>query len=124
VRLTAAVLVVVTAVPAFSAPARKWQTGTWRDVQVVRPKIVFGVTPAAPGTTPQTESAMREIRIYVIETDEWRLELKETTTADAPRLNASVGDPVTFALEKDVVYIKDDTDREHKLAVTKKTSIK
>jgi hypothetical protein len=99
---------------------RAWQTGTWRGVQVVRPKVVFGVTRAPRVGSPAP--AIAEVRTYVIETDDLRLELKENTTADARRIDATVGEPVTFALEKNSVYIKEAEGTEHKLSVTKKTT--
>ena len=95
---------------------RAWQAGTWRGVQIVRPKIVFGVSHDPRAGSP----ALTEVRTYVIETDNLRLELKENTTADAPRIDATVGEAVTFALEKNTVYIKEADGAEHKLAVTKK----
>jgi hypothetical protein len=107
----------VTATTWATGPVRAWQTGTWRDVQIVRPKVVFA--PAQrPGVVSQA-SALAEVRTYVIETDDLRLELKENTTADAPRIDATVGEIVTFAVEKNIVYIKEG-DGEHKLSVTKK----
>jgi hypothetical protein len=99
---------------------RAWQTGTWRGVQVVRPKVVFGVTRAPRVGSPAP--AIAEVRTYVIETDDLRLELKENTTADARRIDATVGEPVTFALEKNSVYIKEAEGAGHKLSVTKKTT--
>ncbi len=97
---------------------RAWQTGTWRDVQVVRPRVVFGVA-RAPRVGSPTPSIV-EVRTYVIETDALRLELKVNTTADARRIDATVGAPVTFALEKNTVYIKEADGTEHRLSVTKK----
>ena len=99
-------------------PVRAWQTGTWRGVQIVRPKVIFGVTRAPRPGSPAP--AIAEVRTYVIETDDVRLELKETTTADARRTDATVGEPVTFALEKNTVYIKELDGSEHKLGVTRK----
>lgn len=96
---------------------RAWQTGTWREVQIVRPKVVF-----APAQRPGVVSpapVLAEVRTYVIETDDLRVELKETTTADAPRIDATVGETVIFALEKNIVYLKEG-DGEHRLSVTKK----
>jgi hypothetical protein len=97
---------------------RAWQAGTWRGVQIVRPKVVFGVTGVPRPGSPAP--AIAEVRTYVIETDDLRLELKETTTADARRIDATVGEPVTFALEKNTVYIKEAEGAEHKLGVSKK----
>src|SRR5258707_3275373 len=47
---------------------RAWQAGTWRGVQIVRPKIVFGVPrdPRVGSPAP----APTEVRSYVIETDD------------------------------------------------------
>jgi hypothetical protein len=101
-----------------AGPERAWQTGTWRGAQVVRPKVVFGVTRAPRIGSPAP--AIAEVRTYAIETDDLRLELKENTTADAHRVDATVGAPVTFALEKNTVYIKEADGAEHKLSVTKK----
>jgi hypothetical protein len=109
----------VTATTWATGPVRAWQTGTWHEVQIVRPKVVF-----APAQRPGVVSpapALAEVRTYVIETDDLRLELKENTTADAPRIDATVGEIVTFALEKNIVYIKEG-DGEHKLNVTKKVT--
>jgi len=101
-----------------AGPERAWQTGTWRDVQIVRPKLVFGPAPRSGIGSPAP--ALAEVRTYVIETDDLRLELKENTKADAPRIDATVGEAVTFALEKNTVYIKEADGAEHKLSVTKK----
>ena len=92
--------------------------GIWRGVQIVRPKVVFGVTPAPRAGSPAP--AIAEVRTYIIETDDLRLELKESTTTDARRIDATVGAPVTFALEKNTVYIKEAEGAEHKLSVSKK----
>jgi len=103
-----------------AGPERAWQTGTWSGFDVVRPKIVFGTNRA-----PQVGSsapAITEVRTYVIETETLRLELKENTTADANRLDVMIGGPVTFALEKNTVYIKVDGGHEHRLSVTKNIS--
>jgi len=101
---------------------RAWQTGTWHNVQVARPKIVFGVTgrPLDGRPSPPFPPAMMEVRTYVIETDALRIELRESTRADSPRIDATVGEPVTFALEKNTVYIKLGDRDEHKLSVTKR----
>jgi len=109
---------ILTVNAAAAGPERAWQTGTWRVVQIVRPKVVFGVTRAPRVGSPAP--AIAEIRTYTIETDDLRLELKENTTADARRIDATVGETVTFALEKNTVYIKEGGDAEHKLSVSKK----
>ena len=101
------------------APQRAWQKGTWVAVQTTRPRFAFGVgrDPRAGAPPPP----VAEVRTYVIETDDLRLELKENTTVGARRIDASIEEPVTFALEKNTVYIKLPDGGEHKLTVTKKT---
>jgi hypothetical protein len=106
----------------LGAVDRAWQTGTWKDVQAKRPKVVFGVPAGDPNSGGRrSPPAARETRVYVIETDDLRLELKQDATVETPRLDALVGEPVTFAIEKNNVYIKDAKGHETKLSVTKKT---
>ena len=115
-------LVVSLSVSAF-AVERVWQKGTWRDVQVKRPKVVFGITPNGPATgAPRASSpAAQETRSYVIETDTMRFELRENSTVDTPRMDVLVGDPVEFAVEKKNVWVKDQEGREHKLSLIKES---
>ena len=118
-------LIGLAATPA--APAEKvWQTGIWRDIKVERPKVVFGVTPGNPNTgVPRSaQPASMEKRTYVIETDTQRLELRQDATVDTPRIDALVGDRVSFAIEKSTIWIKDSDGREHRMKVTKKESKK
>ena len=106
------------------AADRRWQTGTWTDVTVTRQMLDFG-----PGTTPFDRSrpapsmrAMADVRVYVIETDALRLELKHVVPVNKRSFDAVVGQPVTFALDKNTIYIRDADGIEHKLRVTKKTN--
>jgi len=124
--LRCALLVVVFSMVATAAwPADKtWQTGTWREVKVERPKFTFGGTPSMPNSgAPRTPVAPREKRTYVIETDTIRIEMRQDTTADTPHVDALVGEPVTFALEKNTIWIKQDTGREYKMSITKKSPL-
>ena len=102
---------------------RVWQKGTWRDVQVKRPKVVFGVAPNSPNTgAPRTSPpAAQEIRTYVIETDTKRFELRENATVDTPRIGVLVGEPVEFAIEKKSVWVKDLDGHEHRLTLVKES---
>jgi hypothetical protein len=119
--LTLALAVGLLAANAWAAGSeRAWQTGTWSGAQVVRPKVVFGVARAPRVGSPAP--AVVEIRTYVIETDDLRLELKENTTTDAHRIDATVGTPVTFALDKNTAYIKEADGTERRLSVTKKAT--
>ena len=66
--------------------------------------------------------AQADVKTYVIETDELRLELEDVVQVNTRSIDAVIGLPVTFALEKNAVYVRDSTGVEHKLRVTKKTS--
>ena len=118
-RAAAALVVLLLTAAVFQAADRAWQTGKWIDVQIVRPKVVFGIISREPAAGGQRSAAVED-RLYVIETDALRLEFKQRATVD-PRLDAMIGEPVTFALEKNTIYIKDARGKEHKLSVTKKT---
>ena len=103
---------------------KSWQTGTWREVKVERPTFTFGATPTMPNTgAPRSPGTPREKRTYVIETDALRIEIRQDTTADTPHVDAVVGEPVTFAIEKNTIWIKEDSGREYKLSVSKKTTL-
>jgi hypothetical protein len=113
-----AVGVVLLAGAMVGAVDRRWQRGTWSEVKITRPRIVIGVQPKlGPGQTPPT---MKEIRTYAIDTQDLRLELKEPTPPPQRSVEAMVGQPVTFALEKNTLYVRDDDGTEHRLQVTKK----
>ena len=62
------------------AAERAWQKGTLRDIQVKRPKVVFGVAPNSPNTGAPRASppATQETRTYVIETDTTRSRFART----------------------------------------------
>ena len=107
------------------AADRHWQTGKWIDVSTKRRIVDFG-----PGSSPfgggggrPTSPAMRaqaDVKTYVIETDDLRLELEDVVKVNTRSLDAVVGLPVTFALEKNSVYVRDADNVEHKLRVTRK----
>jgi hypothetical protein len=117
--LLRAIAVTMACVIATPAAARDWRRGIWVEVKIKRPKFVFGVQPRNPVTQlPE----MTVIRTYVIDADDVRLELKEPTPAPGRSVDALVGDPVTFALEKNTVYIRGDDGTEYRLQVTKRGS--
>ena len=103
------------------AADREWQTGRWTDVEIVRPKVVFGIVPRDPTAGGQRSPAVVEDRLYVIETDALRVEFQQKAALDR-RIDAIIGEPVIFALEKNTIYIKDARGKEHKLSVKKKTA--
>lgn len=120
-RILVAVLVGLIGVSIASAE-RQWQKGTWREAKVNRPRVMFNVQPRNPNSNLPPTAQTREIRTYIIETTAFRLHLRQDTTADAPRIGALVGEPVTFAVEKKTAYVRDDG-KEYKLSVTKQEKI-
>jgi hypothetical protein len=116
-------MIVFTALTAWSAE-KVWQTGTWREAKVERPKVVFGMVPNSPNTgIPRSSpTAAMEKRTYVIETDTLRLEIRQDATVDTPRIDFLAGEPVTFAVEKGDIWIKDNEGREHRMKVSKRTT--
>ena len=119
-RLLALLLCVIAVSTALAE--RQWQKGTWREAKINRPRVTFNVQPRDPNSNLPPAAQTREIRTYVIETQTLRLHLRQDATADTPRIGVLVGDPVTFALEKKTVYVRDDG-REYKLSVTKQEKI-
>ena len=120
----APVIVLALSAATLAAKERAWQTGRWGDYQVTRPKVTFGAVSAPPTGGFAPPPAITEVRTYVIDTEELHLELKETTTSDRPALDVKIGQPVTFALEKNTVYVRDAGGHEHPLHVTKREETK
>ena len=100
-----------------SAADREWQRGVWVEVNIKRPRFVIGVQPRNP-TTQMPE--MTVIRTYVIHAEGLRLELKEPAPAPLRTVDAMIGESVTFALEKNTVYIRGEDGIEFRLLVTKR----
>ena len=120
---TFAVVIALVAMTTLSfAAERHWQTGTWGDVTTKRKLIDFG-----PGASPFGRAggqpamrAMADVRLFVIETDALRIEMEDTVPIGRRSIDPVIGAPVTFALEKRAVYVRDGEGREHKLRLTKK----
>ena len=106
-----------------SGAERVWQTGIWRDVTVERPKVLFSVQSRDPNSNLPRTTPAREVRTYVIETETLRLELRQDATVDTPTIDVLIGQPVTFALEKKTLYVKDQDGKEHRLSVRKQTAL-
>jgi hypothetical protein len=116
------VLFVATTVCA--AADRQWQNGTWTDVTVKRQMIDFGPgsTPFDGGRRAPAMRAMADVRLFVIETATVRLELKDVVQVGHRSVDAVIGQPVTFAVEKNTVWIRGADGLEHKLRISKKTA--
>src|SRR2546423_10089868 len=102
-----AILFVLVFACVCGAAERHWETGKWIDVDVKRRMFDFG-----PGSRPfgggrpsaPAMKALADVRSYVIETDDLRLELEDVVRVNKRSIDAVVGLPVTFALEKRSVY--------------------
>jgi hypothetical protein len=105
------------------AAEREWQNGTWREAKIERPKVLFSVQSRDPNSNLPRTTAAREVRTFVIETSTHRLELRQDATVDTPRIDVLIGQPVTLAIDKKTVYVKDDEGREHKLSLRKQTPL-
>ena len=107
-------------VAAQVAAERRWQTGTWTQAGIERTVFVAdavheGLLPPVFNTPQKTEVAT-----YVIETDDRRYRLQAMVAIGSDEFAAmvTVGNPVTFAVEKKQAYIKLDN-REYRLLVRK-----
>lgn len=105
------------------AEERKWQSGTWRETKIERPKVLFSVQSRDPNSSLPRTAAAREIRTFVIDTSTHRLELRQDATSDTPRIDMLLGQPVVIAIEKKTVYVKDGEGKEHKLSLRKQTPL-
>jgi hypothetical protein len=103
---------------------RRWQTGTWTEIGTKRQMVDFGPGSSGfgpPGRNP-TMSALADVRTYVIETTELRLELQDTVPVGRRSVDVEIGEAVTFAVDKKAVYVRTADGKEHKLRVTKQTA--
>ena len=120
--IVAAIVCVMVGATAAAAD-RDWQTGTWRDTKVERPKVLFSVQSRDPNSNVPQMAAAREIRTFVIDSKTHSLELRQDATVDTPRIDVLLGQPVTFAIEKKTVYVRDTDGKEHKLSLRKQTPL-
>lgn len=122
-RFASAAICCVVVLALVQAASRHWIVGTWTSLDVKRQMLDFGPGASPFGPTPAvpTLRALADVRVYVIETDDLRLELRDVVPVGRRSVDATVGNPVTFAVEKNTVYVRDPDGAEHKLRVTKKT---
>src|SRR5438552_18193542 len=116
---TVATVVLVAALGACAIAAeRKWQTGKWGEVTTTRRMVDFGPGSSpfgGPGSSSPSMRAMADVRHFVIETDQVRLELEDTVSIRRRSIEVAAGSPVTFAVDKKTVYVRDADGAEHKL---------
>jgi hypothetical protein len=108
---------------AAAAADKQWQSGTWVEVGTKRQLLDFG-----PGTSPfggansaPTMRALADVRTFVIESADVRYELTDTVAITRRSVDVVPGTPVTFAVKKNTVYVKNADGSEHKLRLTKTT---
>jgi hypothetical protein len=102
------------------AAERPWETGTWAEIKTTRPRVVFGLQPSPNGPRSHTPATTTVVRLYVIETDVMRFELTDAAPASLRPVDAVVGEEVTFAVDKNTLYVRGRNGLEHRLRVTKK----
>jgi hypothetical protein len=117
---SALILVLVTSA-ALLAADRLWQKGIWREVRITRPRIVIGLQPS-PNAPGPYNPGMTVVRSYVIETEVERYELTETAPDNGRTVDALVGEEVTFAVERNAMYVRGTGGVEHRLRITKKSA--
>src|SRR5262245_4927079 len=106
-----------------AAAEKQWQMGTWGDVTTSRQLVDFGPGSSSfGGAKPQSPSmrAMADVYVYVIETDELHLEMKDVVAVGRRSVDVVPGADVTFAIQKNTVFVRDSDGTEHKLRMTKK----
>ena len=121
-RTIASLLLIVSTAALVSAAPRKWQTGTWGDITIKRRVVDFGPGASGfgrPGSTPAMR-ALADLRHFVIENDEMRIEAEDTVSVGHRSFEATTGAKVMFAVEKKTVYVRDPGGPEHKLRLLKK----
>ena len=119
-RLTAS-FALVTIAALVGAAERHWQTGTWGETSAERRMIDFGPGKSGFGPPSPTMRAVADVRTFVIETDALRFELSDTAPVGRRSFEITVGAPVTFAVDKGTVHIRDSAGVEHKLRLVRKT---
>ena len=120
--LIAAVICVIAGLSGIAAE-RQWQSGTWREMKIDRPRVRIGVQARDPNSNLPRTAVARETRTFVIDTKTHSLELRQEATTDTPQIDVVIGEPVVFAIEKNTVYVKDAAGKEHKLSLRKKTPL-
>lgn len=118
-RCGAAVLLAIGLAVTHVSAERHWLMGTWTKAGVKRTPFVGDAVHERmpPGfNRPQ----MTEVGTYVIETEDRRYDLQSLTAigSDGFDLHVTIGNPVTFAIEKKTAYIKVEG-HEYRLLVVK-----
>jgi hypothetical protein len=96
--MTALILTLLVGQP---AAGRAWQTGKWADATISHGRA--------------------NARAHAIDTEDFRYEVDETAAAGAPPLKTRVGAAVLFAVENDIVYIREGDGGERRLRLLKST---
>ena len=106
----------------LAAADKQWQPGTWGEIQTKRQLVDFGPggSPFGGRSSSPSMRAMADVYVYIIETDELHLELRDLVPVGRRSVDVVPGAAVTFALQKNAVYVRDPDGTEHKLRVTKK----
>lgn len=105
------------------AADRQWQTGKWADVGIDRSPLVGDPRSGSPSAQPfPNKSTTPEVARYVIETDDMRYTVQDIVPlggASSFDLAVKIGERVSFAINKNSVYIRGDG-TEYRLRLLKK----
>jgi hypothetical protein len=122
-RLTSTALVTILIACVCGAAERQWQTGTWTDAGTMRTPWVDPTNRTAPFPgDPTRPLVITEVGTYVIETTNLRLELEDVVPLGRESFEriVTIGAAVTFALSKNIAYIRNADGTEYRLRVVKK----
>ena len=122
-RLMIVLSVLVSAAVVSVAAQRQWQSATWRDFKIERPKVLFNVQPRDPNSNVPNTAVAREIRTFMVETSTHLLELRQDATVETPHIEVVPGQLVRIAIEKKTVYVRDGLGKEHKMSLRKQTAL-
>ena len=117
------IAVIVASSVVCAAAERKWQTGICTDVGTKRDARVGA---AAAGSGPfvrggTSRGTLPEVATFVIETETLRIEAQELQPIGPETLNLKAGDPVSLAIEKKTLYVRDAKGGERRLLITRST---
>ncbi|HMD34741.1 MAG TPA: hypothetical protein VKH42_07230 [Vicinamibacterales bacterium] len=114
-------VIIVALTVVCAAAERKWQTGTCMDVGTKRDaRVGAGAADSGPFVrSGVSKGTLPEVATFVIETESVRIEAQELQPIGPGSLNFKAGDPVSFAVDKKTLYVRDANGAEHRLLVTK-----
>jgi hypothetical protein len=116
------IALIVASTVVCAAAERKWQTGTCTDVGTKRDaRVGAGAANSGPTVRGTSRGTLPEVATFVIETETLRIEAQELQPIGPETLNLKAGDPVSLAIEKKTLYVRDAKGGERRLLITRNT---